>query len=130
MTTETLPRLTARQMRAIEALMVEPTTTAAAQAAGVSRQTLTSWLQDVKFCQVLTSATSERITTSSRLLAGGSVDAIETLRALMGEDQPASIRLAAAREWLSQMQSLRGLAAIEERIARLEAQRDEVAGKT
>lgn len=127
MTTET--RLRARQMRAIEALMIEPTLTAAARAAGVSRNTLNKWLEDAQFCAVLTSATSDRIATSSRLLAGGSVDAVETLRALMAEDQPAGVRLQAAREWLSQMQSLRGLAAIEERITRLEMRHDEATGK-
>lgn len=130
MTTDKAPALTARQMRAIEALMIEPTITAAAEAADVSRNTLTKWLQDAQFCAVLTTATTERITTSSRLLAGGAVDAIETLRALMGEGQPANIRLQAAREWLSQMQSLRGLAAIEERIERLERAHDEATAKT
>jgi hypothetical protein len=112
--------LTARQQRAIQALLTERTVTDAAKAAKVSRRTLTSWLADEQFCAVLSKATGEAIDATVRRLAALSGSATSVLADAMCTDEKTPVRVRAADIVLSRLMSLREQFELEQRIAALE----------
>lgn len=118
--------LTARHLRAIEALMTERTYEAAAERVGVHRNTLRKWLQDAQFCTALHTVGDERIAQAVRRLSVLSGEAVDTLsEAMRGADSwPAQIR--AADLTLVHAMRLRELHELEPRIAALEAQHGSV----
>lgn len=115
-------KLTARQQRAIAALLSARDTRAAATAAKVGYRTLCRWLsEDPAFLEALRSAETEAISTAARLLAGEYGAAVETLAAIHRDSsQPAAVRVSAARALIEQLIKLREHAVLEERVEKLE----------
>ena len=116
----TMDGLTAKQQKALDALLRGCTQEAAAREAGVSRRTLGRWLtQNVAFQQALRSAEQEALKRIHRRLVGLAENACDALaRALQGEAQPAQVR--AADVVLARLMPLRELVEIEERLKALE----------
>jgi hypothetical protein len=97
-------KLTARQSRAIAALMTSPSVTAAAALAGVSRRALTNWLADAQFCSELRAAQDAAVSATARIMAAASTDAAALLADITRDaNQTPAMRLAAARELLRLM---------------------------
>lgn len=115
-------QLTPRQRRAIEALLTARNVTDAAQAAGISRRTLTGWLTLSTFQAALKQAQGEVIGATVRRLADVTGLAVDTLQNVMGssnaEDRD---KVRAANIALSRLPELLQIHDFEERLARLEA---------
>ena len=116
----TMSRLTAKQQKALDALLRGCTQEAAAREAGVSRRTLGRWLsRNVAFQQALRDAEQEALKRIHRRLVALAESACDALaQALQGEAQPAQVR--AADEVLARLMPLRELVEIEERLKALE----------
>jgi hypothetical protein len=115
--------LTYKQKKAITALLSEPTQEEAAKVAGVGYRTLCRWLaEDEKFQQALTAAEAEAVANAARLMAGGAIEAVNTLLSIL-KDKEASHkeRIAAARAFLSSLPTMRLLGSIESRLAEVES---------
>jgi len=112
--------LTARQQKALDALLRGCTQEAAAREAGVSRRTLGRWLtQNVAFQRALRDAEQEALKRIHRRLAALAECACDALaRALQGEAGAAQVR--AADIVLARLMPLRELVEIEERLKALE----------
>jgi hypothetical protein len=119
---ETSSPLSAKQQRAIAALLTKPTIEEAAKAAGVSRATLYRWLAERAFQTALTDAERRLLETTSRGLIALSTKALAVTEAVLDDQSvPASTRLRAADVTLNRLLQLRELVSLEERIAALEA---------
>ena len=118
----TMSRLTAKQQKALDALLRGCTQEAAAREAGVSRRTLGRWMsRNVAFQQALRDAEQEALKRIHRRLAALAENACDALaQALQGEAQPAQVR--AADVVLARLMPLRELVEIEERLKALEEQ--------
>jgi len=116
----TMDGLTAKQQKALDALLRGCTQEAAAREAGVSRRTLGRWLtQNVTFQRALRDAEQEALKRIHRRLVGLAEGACDALgQALRGEAQPAQVR--AADVVLARLMPLRELVEIEERLQALE----------
>ena len=114
--------LTARQRRAIAALLSERTIEAAAKKAKVGERTLHRWLDsDGEFCAALRQAQEQAIDAAIMQLAGLTGEAVDTLRATMGDKTAtASAKVRAADLVLSRLFDLKQLHDFEQRIAALE----------
>ncbi len=114
--------LTAKQARAIKALLEEPTTTAAAAAAKVSVPTIFRWLANPTFSAAYREARSRLVETALTRLQSASSDAVKTLRATLTDPlaQP-SVRVSAARAILEFSLKAREMMEFEERLERLES---------
>jgi len=112
--------LTAKQQKALDALLRGCTQEAAAREAGVSRRTLGRWMsRNVAFQQALRDAEQEALKRIQRRLVGLAEGACDALgQALRGEAQPAQVR--AADVVLARLMPLRELVEIEERLKALE----------
>lgn len=112
--------LTAKQKRAITALLTERTTRDAAKAAKVSESTLWRWLDDSEFKAELTrqeGAVLDEVTRGLLTMQGA---ALEELRDLINGPAPAGIRLQAVKAALELQLKYRELNSLEERIRKLE----------
>lgn len=118
---EKLTELTAKQQRAIAALVAEPTTHAAAQKSGVSETTLWRWLQEEDFSEAYQAAKSQLLESTLVALQSASVEAVITLKEVMTDTtaQP-SARVSAARAVLDTALKAREVLEVEERLAYLE----------
>ena len=118
----TMSGLTAKQQKALDALLRGCTQEAAAREAGVSRRTLGRWMsRNVAFQHALRDAEQEALKRIQRRLAALAENACDALaRALQGEAQPAQVR--AADIVLARLMPLRELVEIEERLKALEEQ--------
>ena len=113
--------LTPKQNKAVTALLVMPDVTAAATAAGVSRDTVYKWLRDPAFQAVIRSAEAAALASVSRSLVGLADAAVGSLaRAMNDESAPLSIRVRAADAVLGRLLQLRELVILEERVRELE----------
>src|SRR5262245_8742563 len=115
-------RLSAKQQRAIEALLTEPTTRAAAQAAGVGETTIFRWLAEPAFSTAYRAARSRLLESTLTELQAASTEAVETLREVMNSPlaMPAA-RVSAARAVLEFSLRAREEIEIEERLRALES---------
>jgi hypothetical protein len=114
--------LSAKQSKAIAALLSSKTVLGAAELAGVSARTLTRWLADDGFKAALTEAESEAIDAATRRLIGLQGAAIDTLQETLSDRKALpGIRLRAAQSILDYGLKLRELRNIESRLAALEA---------
>ncbi len=115
------PRLDRKQQEAIAALITHSSIVAAAKACDLGESTLRRWLQTEAFQQAYTQARQQILTTAISGLFEVSHLAVHTLRDLLTDKQePAFVRLAAARtalqlgfkgaEWIT----------LEQRVASLE----------
>lgn len=114
--------LNPRQIRAIEALLDGQTITEAAETAGVARQTLTRWLRQPVFKQALNEAMTEALNDlSCRLVGLGDSAANSLQKVLKSATARDADQIRAAAVVLRGMQEMRELAALENRLAVLEA---------
>ena len=113
--------LSTRQARAIEALLTSPSITEAAEACGIGRRTLHTWLDSADFRAALASAESDAIGAAVRRLVGDMAGNLATMREIRDDpDQSATLRLRAAIALDASLQKWRDLASTEERLAVLE----------
>lgn len=112
-------------MRALAALLTEPTQEAAAKKAGVSPRTIRNYLADPEFSGAYRSAHEQLVTDATQQIQRSLSAAVDTLREI-AEDQDAgkTARVAAARSLLEHGLRYTELADIMGRIAKLE----EIAG--
>lgn len=116
-------RLTPRQRKAIEALLTTGDKTAAAEAAGVQRQTIYRWLKLPHFRAALAEAEAEALASLSRALVRLGDNATATLEQAMGDDESSwSVKVRAADVVLSRLLQLRELVDLEQRVSELERQ--------
>lgn len=115
-------KLTARQQKALEALLSEPTVQAAADAASVNKSTVFRWLSDPTFAAIYREARAQLLESTLAGLQSAGGAAVETLREVMGDKtaQPAA-RVSAARATLDALLRMREAFEVEQRLAELEA---------
>lgn len=115
-------RLSAAQLRAIEALLTHSTITQAAEAARIGRRTLTRWLaEDGPFCAELRRREGEvlqGVTRRLATLAAASLDVLQDV--LTGDEQAPAHRLKAADVVLSKLAPMKDLTDFDQRLAALE----------
>ena len=117
--------LTARQRKAIAALLVAPTVSAAAEIAGVSRSQLERWRRQPAFRTALAQAEADIIEEAARQLLKLQGAAIRVIAAVMLDgNSHAGVRIRAAESILANTLRLRELTNLEERIAALEAEHE------
>ena len=122
--------LTAKQQRALDALLREPTVLAAADAAGVSKTTIFRWLSDPTFAAAYKQARGHLLTSTLTALQSASSTAVATLSEVMKDTtaQP-SARVSAAKAVLEMSLKAREVLEVEERLAALEAAMQPMGGK-
>ncbi len=114
--------LTLKQRKAVAALLTEPDTTAAAKAAGVSRDTVYRWLTEPAFQAALRDAEAGALAAVSRSLVRLAERAAATLDGAMTDPEAASgTKVRAADIVLARLLQVRELVALETRVAELEA---------
>lgn len=114
--------LSAKQNKAIAALLSSKTVLGAAEMAGVSARTLTRWLADADFRAALLEAESEAIDAATRRLIGLQGVAIDCLHETLSDRKALpGIRMRAAQSILDFLMKLRDLRNIEKRLAALES---------
>jgi hypothetical protein len=114
-------KLTPARRRGIEALLTHATYTAAADAAGVSRNTLWRWMQDEAFCDVLRRSESELLAGVSRQLATLAALSLSALSdTLTQPNNKTELKLRAAEIALSKFAPVRDLLTVEARLAAME----------
>jgi phage terminase small subunit len=111
--------VTPKQHRAINALLTEPTITAAALAAKVGLRTLMRWLDNPAFLAALRRAQQAALNGAIRRLAHASGEAVTVLVDGMHEDA-VQTRIRAADLVLGRLPALAQLHDLEERVAKLE----------
>ena len=113
--------LTPKQRQAVEALLTTGEVAAAAQAAGVSRDTLYRWLKQPAFLQAVRDAEARALDDLSRLLVRLGRTAAATLAKAMSDPAaPYATRVRATDASLGRLLQLRELATLEARVAGLE----------
>ena len=119
---DTPKKPTARQRKAITALLTTGDKNQAAEAAGVSRRTLYRWLHQAEFRAALQLAETEALDELSRELVRLAGKAARTLERAMDSAELDNARIRAADIVLSRLLQLRELVTIEQRLAALENQ--------
>jgi len=113
--------LTAKQRRAVAALLTAGDVSAAARETGVSRETLHRWLRQPDFLEAVRVAEADALDNLSRSLVQLGRSAVETLEAAMGDPAaPWATRVRAADAALGRLLQLRELATLEARVTELE----------
>lgn len=114
--------LSARRRRALEALLTEPTTRAAAAAARVSEATIWRWLSEPVFSEAYRRARSVLFESTMAGLQAIVSDAVRTLHAIMNDEtNAASVRVNAAGKLMEAGFKSRDVMDTETRLAELEA---------
>jgi len=107
-----VPTLSAPQERALLALLEGGTVTAAAEAAGVTRQTASAWTnQDADFIAESRNRRAELWAAAMAKAEGAMPAALDALVALL-EDPPPRVRLAAAAHLLGPLYGRSGASAV------------------
>jgi uncharacterized protein (DUF885 family) len=115
-------KLSRKEETAISALLTQGTLAEAAQVAGIGEATLRRWLQLDDFKTAYRRARREAVSQAVAHLQRVSGEAVDTLRAIMNDDQkPSSARVTAARVILELSIKAVELEDLEVRIAALEA---------
>ena len=111
-----------RQLRVVDALLIEPTIAKAAKRVGVNERTVRKWMKGPAFQRALDEARREAFAESlARLLAGAGA-AVEALhRVLEDERARPSDKVSAARTLLDHAHRAEEALDVRERIAALEA---------
>lgn len=114
--------LTAKQTKAIQALLIEPTIATAAKLASVSESTLFRWLNDDGFSAAYRDARGRLLDDALTVLQGASTDAARFLQSVVNDGEaPAAVRVRAACEILSFALKAREVFETEERLQALES---------
>ena len=115
------PALSAKQLKAIDALIQLGEVAAAASECGINKATLYRWLKEPAFVQALHAAEGRAIDDLSRMLVRLGRTATATLaKAMTDAATPMSTRVRAADVSLSRLLQLRELATLEARVTELE----------
>ena len=126
-------KLTSKQQRAIEFLLSEPTTKAAAEKSQVSEATIHRWLNDPAFSAAHKVARGRLLETTLTALQSASTEAVTCLRNVLNDlGAPITARVSAARNVLDFALKAHDVLEVEERLSVLEARLDaqaEVKGK-
>ena len=112
--------LTAKQTRAIGALLQARNVTQAAELAAVSYRSLNRWLADPVFKKALTQAESETLDAATRRLAGLGEEAVSCLSDLMRAESE-TVRLRVAQTVFDLLIRLKEVHDFEKRLTDLEA---------
>jgi transposase-like protein len=114
-------QLTARQGKAVAALLTSGDVAAAAQAVGVDKATLYRWMRQPAFLAAVRAAEAAALDELSRSLVRLGRTAAGTLEAAMDDPAvPWATRVRAADAALGRLLQLRELATLEARVAELE----------
>ena len=116
----------AKQQRAIDALLRNPTTRAAARAAGVSEPTIFRWMNEPAFAKAYREARGRILESTLSALQSASSDAVKTLKRVMANNlaRPGE-RVSAARTVLEFALKASEKLEVEERLRVLEARLDQ-----
>jgi phage terminase small subunit len=118
---ETENSLTAKQARAIVALLTARTVSDAAIEAGVSARQLGRWLGDETFRAELQRAQDEAIGAAVRRFSGGLAGVQNTLQDVMNDkDTPAGVKVRAALGWADAGRAWLETLTLAERVTKLE----------
>lgn len=118
-------KLTNKQQRAIECLLSEPTTKAAAEKAQISEATIHRWLNDPAFSAAHKTARGQLLETTLTALQSASTEAVTCLRTVLNDTSaPITARVSAARNVLDFALKAHEVLEVEERLAVLEARLD------
>ncbi len=122
MPTDRTPQtLTPKQRKAVEALLTVGEVQAAAQAAGVSKDSIYRWLRQPLFLEAVRAAEAQALDDLSRMLVRLGRTAAGTLaKAMSDAATPMATRVRAAEATLGRLLQLRELATLEARVAELE----------
>lgn len=112
--------LTARQARAVGYLLTCRTVGEAAKKTGVTERTIFTWLNQDHFKAAIREAGLSTIDHTSRRLAQGQADALDSLSQLMKKAKSEWTRRAAAVDWLHLTLKYRDVNELEERLTQLE----------
>lgn len=113
--------LSAKQRKAVEALLATGEVAAAARDVGVSRHTLHRWLNDAQFRAAVRESEARALDELSRLLVRLGRTAATTLAKAMSDPAaPYPTRVRAADATLGRLLQLRELATLEARVTELE----------
>jgi len=116
-----IERLSTKQQRAIEALLTEPTTRAAAVAAEVSEATIWRWLAEPEFSVAYRAARGRLLESTLTALQAASADAVVCLREILNDKTAqVSARVSAAKSVLELGLKARETLETQERLAYLE----------
>ena len=115
-------RLTAKQKRAIAALISSPTIKAAAKASGIGYTTIRRWLKnDAEFAQAYRDAASEIMDNAVFLARNSMTPALLTLRQIIADkEQNGAVRSQASRTLLEYGAKLTERADVLDRLEKLE----------
>ncbi|OQY83564.1 MAG: hypothetical protein B6D40_06750 [Anaerolineae bacterium UTCFX3] len=114
--------ITAKQSKAISALLTSRTIGEAATSAGVAERTLYTWLKNADFRGALREAQNELLDTTTRRLANGQTAALDTMEKLIQSARHESTRLTACVQWVNLFLRFNEVKNIEERLTELERQ--------
>ena len=113
--------LTAKQRKAVEALLATGEVQSAALTVGISRETLHRWLRQPLFLEAVRAAEAQALDDLSRVLVRLGRTAAGTLAKAMGDAAtPVATKVRAADATLGRLLQLRELATLEARVAELE----------
>ncbi len=113
--------LSAKQRKAVEALLATGEVQAAAATVGISRETLHRWLRDPPFVEAVRAAEAQALDDLSRVLVRLGRTAAGTLaKAMSDAATPVATKVRAADATLGRLLQLRELATLEARVAELE----------
>lgn len=113
--------LTAKQTRAIAALLQSPTLREAAESCGVPESTLFRWLNESAFKDAFDQARGQLLEGALTALQAASVEAVGVLREVMNSNaSPAGVRVRAAAEIISLALRAKAELETEQRIRALE----------
>lgn len=113
-------RLTARQVAAVDCLLEKTSLTAAAECAGVSRQTLYNWLAIDEFKQAVDDAKRASVRQVTRRLAGALGASVDQVISLARSAEDEAVRLRAAVAIGTMLRDLDTHGEIDERLSDLE----------
>ena len=112
--------ITAKQQKAVTALLSERTARDAAKVAGISERTLFTWLGNPTFRAALKAAEAEVLETVVRRLSAGQVLALDTLEKLIQSARHESTKLTACVSWLNMFMKYHEAQDVEARLTELE----------
>lgn len=113
--------LNRNQKRALEALLSEPTVTAAAERCGLAERTLYYYLADATFRTELRQRQDAILGAVTASLVGLSDEAVQTLRDVLSSTNASdSVKVRAALGWLKNVRDAVELDALADRVAALE----------
>jgi len=111
--------LNSKQLKAIPVLIECDTVEGAARKAGISKNTIYSWMQQEEFSKAVSTARKKLLDKAMHKLMSVSMKAVITLEGLLGAESEA-VRRAAANDVLSHVLKYRELNEIEERLETVE----------